>query len=163
MVALVSGKPMRRTRANDCRFLPFESARVFAALLDFDSYSLWWPAEFHVRALRSAAEHVGSRIEVRPWGGRFVCEIAEVVHDREIRIAYVDGVHRGTGVWTLEKLPEGTRACYRIDLVPHGWLVRLLSNLLDFGKMHSRSMAQVFDGLEDWLRNGRANSSRLPK
>jgi hypothetical protein len=70
---------------------------------------------------------------------------------RKILIRYVEGVRRGTGRWTFEKLAEGTRACYRIDLEPQGWLPRLLSNWLDFGKMHSRSMTKVFDGLESWL------------
>jgi hypothetical protein len=75
----------------------------------------------------------------------------QVIRDREILIKYVDGVHRGTGRWTLEKVADGTRACYQIDLEPHGWFPRLLSNFMDFGKMHSRSMEELFDGLEDWL------------
>jgi len=50
---------------------------------------------------------------------------------------------------------EGTRACYRIDLEPHGWLPRLVSHFLDFSKMHSRSMGQVFDGLATWLEGER--------
>jgi hypothetical protein len=52
----------------------------------------------------------------------------------------------------LEKLDDGTRACYQIDLEPQGWFVRLLSNWLDFGKIHSRSMGKVFDGLARWLK-----------
>jgi hypothetical protein len=94
---------------------------------------------------------VGSQIEIRPRGGRFVCEIARIAPDREIEIAYVAGVHRGTGRWTFEKLGEGTRACYQVDLEPRGWLARLLSNWIDFGTMHSRSMTEVFDRLESWL------------
>ncbi len=70
-------------------------------------------------------------------------------------IRYVEGVHRGTGRWTFEKVAEGTRACYRIDLEPHGWLPRLVSHFLDFSKMHSRSMGQVFDGLATWLEGER--------
>jgi hypothetical protein len=29
---------------------------------------------------------------------------------------------------------------------------------MDFGKMHSRSMAKVFEGLEEWLRARRASA-----
>lgn len=144
---------MRRTRAKDCRTLPFGPSEVFAALLDCASYPHWWPAELRVRVPRANEGGVGSRIEIRPRGGQFICEVARVIQDREILIEYVEGVHRGTGRWTLEKLDDGTRACYQIDLEPQGWFVRLLSAWMDFGKMHSRSMAKVFDGLEGWLKS----------
>jgi ribosome-associated toxin RatA of RatAB toxin-antitoxin module len=145
---------MRQTQATDCRTLPFDVAEVFAALLDFKSYPRWWPAELRVRVLKTAPDHVESRIEVRPRGGRFVCEIAQVAPDRAILIEYVEGVHKGTGRWTFGRVAEGTRACYQINLEPQGWLPRLLSNFMDFGKLHSRSMEQIFDGLEGWLRRG---------
>jgi uncharacterized protein YndB with AHSA1/START domain len=153
---------MRQTQATDCRTLPFDVAEVFAALLDFESYPRWWPAQLRVRVLKATPERVGSRIEVRPRGGVFVCEIAQVVPDREILIGYVEGVQRGTGRWRFEKVAEGTRACYQIDLEPQGWLPRLLSNVMNFGKLHSRSMEKVFDGLEEWLR-GRKSSAEGPQ
>jgi putative intracellular protease/amidase/ribosome-associated toxin RatA of RatAB toxin-antitoxin module len=147
--------PMRRTKAGDCRTLPFNVAQVYAALLAFESYPRWWPAQLRVRVLKVAPDGAGSRVEVRPRGGRFICEVGQVIPDREILIEYVEGVHRGTGRWTFEKLAEGSRACYRIDLEPQGWLPRLLSNWMNFGKMHSRSMAKVFDGLATWLERER--------
>lgn len=146
---------MRRIQATDCRILPFDVAEVYAALLDFESYPRWWPGNLRVRALQVTPERVGSQIEIRPRGGWFICEIAQVIPDKEIVIRYVAGVHRGTGRWTLERVANGTRACYQIDLEPQGWLPRLLSNFMDFGKMHSQSMEHVFDGLEGWLRGGR--------
>jgi uncharacterized protein YndB with AHSA1/START domain len=117
---------MRRTKARDCRTLPFDVAQVYAALLDFESYARWWPAQLPVRVLNVTPDRVGSRIEVRPRGGWFIGEVGQVIPDREILIEDVEGVHRGTGRWTFEKLGEGSRACYRIDLEPHGWLPRLL-------------------------------------
>ena len=147
---------MRRTQATDCRMFPFDMAVVFGALLDCENYPRWWPAGLRVRVLRLTQDAVGSRIEIRPRGGRFVCAIARIVPEREIEIEYVAGVHRGTGRWTFEKLAGGTRARYQIDLEPQGWLPRLLSNWMDFGKMHSRSMERVFDGLESWLRARKA-------
>jgi uncharacterized protein YndB with AHSA1/START domain len=143
---------MRRTQATDCRTLPFDPSEVYAALLDFASYPRWWPPELRVGVLRATSEGVGSRIEIRPRRGQFICEGAQVVLGRVIVIEYVEGVHRGTGRWTLEKLDEGTRACYEIDLGSQGWLPRFLSNWMDFGKIHSRSLAKVFDGLEEWLK-----------
>jgi ribosome-associated toxin RatA of RatAB toxin-antitoxin module len=149
---------MRRTLATDCRMLPFAVAKVYAALLDCESYPRWWPAPLRVRVLKSTPDRVGSRIEIRPFGGRFICKIGKVVPDQEILIRYVDGVHRGEGRWTFEAVAQGTRACYRIDLEPQGWLPRLLSIWMDFGKLHSRSMAKVFDGLEEWLRARRTSA-----
>lgn len=149
---------MRRTRATDCRTLPFDVDVVSAALLDCANYPRWWPVQLRVRVPHLMQDAVGSRIEIRPRGGRFICAIAQVVPNREIRIEYVEGVHRGTGRWTFEKLAEGTRACYQIDLEPQGWLPRLLSNVLDFGNMHSRSMVKVFDGLESWLKARRSSA-----
>jgi ribosome-associated toxin RatA of RatAB toxin-antitoxin module len=144
---------MTPTQATDRRILPFDVADVYAALLDFQNYPRWWPAQLRVRVLKATADHVGSQIEVRPRGGWFICEVGPVIHEKEILIRYVEGVHRGTGRWTFEKVAEGTCACYQIDLEPQGWLPRLLSNVMDFGKLHSRSMTEVFDGLESWLRS----------
>jgi ribosome-associated toxin RatA of RatAB toxin-antitoxin module len=137
-------------------------AVVFAAVLDCESYPRWWPAQLRVQILRVTPDRVGSQIEIQPRGGRFVCEIARVAPDREIEIEYVEGVHRGAGRWTFEKLSDSTRACYEIDLEPQGWLPRLLSNWMDFSELHSRSMAKVFDGLEEWLR-ARNASAEGPK
>ena len=146
---------MRRNQATDCRTLPFDVAEVYAAFLDFDGYPRWWPGQLRVRVLKVTPDRAGSRIEIRPRGGRFNCEIGQAIPDREILIEYVEGVHRGTGRWTFERLAEGTRACYGIDLEPQGWLPRLLSNFLDFGTRHSRSMGQALDGLEIWREGER--------
>ncbi len=153
---------MRRTQATDCRTLPFDVAQIYTALLDLESYPRWWPAQLRVRVLKATAERVGSRIEVRPRGGWFVCEIGQIIPDKEILIQYIEGVHRGTGRWTLEKVDEGIRVCYQIDLEPQGWLPRLLSQFLDFARIHSWSMEKVFDGLEKWLKRHRGNARRLP-
>jgi uncharacterized protein YndB with AHSA1/START domain len=143
---------MRQTRATDCRTVPFDRTRVYAALVDFGNYPTWWPPKLHLRVLRTTPELVGSRFEVRPHGGRFVCEVARIVSLKELVIHYVEGVHRGTGFWTLEPTDSGVVLCYRIDLEPQGWLPRLLSDWLDFGRMHSQGMERLFDRLETRLR-----------
>lgn len=149
---------MRRIKASDCRTFPVIGSKAFQAVLDFDHYAQWWPQGLSLQVLQTTPNHVGSQIEVRPFGGRFVCEIASVVEDQEIVIHYVDGLHRGIGVWTFEKTEAGTHVCYRIDLEPQGFLPRLLSGCMDFGKMHSSQMEHVFDGLERWLTNGMTES-----
>ena len=143
---------MRRTVADDCRTLPFRPEQVWAALADFDNYPRWWPAELRLRVLEVKPALVGSRFEVRPRGGNFVCEVERVAPGREMVIAYVEGVHKGSGIWALEPAEGGTRVRYAVDLEPVGWLVRLLSNVIDFGSIHSRAMGRLFDGLEGWIK-----------
>jgi uncharacterized protein YndB with AHSA1/START domain len=145
---------MRRTKADDSRTLPFPPERVWTVLADFASYTLWWPAEVRLRVLDVTPGLVGSRFEVRPLGGSFACEVESCRPGRQMVVAYVEGVHRGKGVWNLEATEGGTLVRYAVDLEPHGWLVRLLSNVLDFGKLHSRAMERVFAGLEGRLRQG---------
>ena len=145
---------MRRTTADDSRTLPFPPERVWAALADFASYPAWWPAELRLRVLEVTGGLIGSRFEVRPRGGSFVCEVEKVDPGREMLIRYAGGVHRGTGLWTLVPAEGGTLVRYAVDLEPQGWLVRLLSNFLDFGNVHSRTMQRLFDGLEGHIGRG---------
>lgn len=145
---------MRRTQVTDCRVFSFDAACVFAALIDFESYPKWWPGELRLKVLSVTADLVGSRFEVRPRGGSFVCEVVTLDDLRELQIRYVDGLHRGTGLWTLRPHEYGTQVCYQIDLEPQGFVPRLLSNVIDFASIHSKGMEKVFDGLQQWLSKG---------
>jgi ribosome-associated toxin RatA of RatAB toxin-antitoxin module len=142
---------VRRTQATDCRTLPYPVPEVFAALTDFGNYPTWWPKELSLKVLHLAPDHVGSRLGAGLLGGWFICEVTEVVPEREVRTRYIEGVHRGEGVWSLEPVEGDTKVCYRIDLEPQGVGPRLLSHVLDFGHLHSKLMGRVFDGLERFL------------
>lgn len=142
---------MRRIQVTDCRTLAFPPAQVFAAVADLENYPRWWPAELKVRLLTLTSEGIGSRLEVHPHHSLLVCEVTRIVANTEIQIQYVEGVQRGTGVWTVEPNDEGTRLGYRVDLEPQGWFPRLLSHFVDFTAMHSSLMEKVSDGLEKWL------------
>ena len=142
---------MRRIQVTDCRTLAFPPAQVFAAVADLENYPRWWPAELKVRLLTVTPDGIGSRLEAHPHHSLLVCEVTRIVPNNQIHIRYVEGVQRGTGVWTFEPSDVGTRLCYRVDLEPQGWFPRFLSNFRDFTAMHSRLMERVFDGLEKWL------------
>lgn len=151
------GELVRRVHSDDCRTLPFSASEVFNAILDFQRYPEWWPKQLRIRVLRTTTDFLGSQIEVRPMGGRFTCEVVGIERNRIIQIAYVDGLHRGVGVWKFEADGDGTAVSYRIDLEPQGWLPRLLSHVMDFGRIHSNEMQQVFDGMEKWLKGQRSS------
>ena len=142
---------MRRIQVTDCRTLAFAPAQVFAAVADLANYPRWWPAELKVRVRKVTRDIIGSRLEAHPHRSLLVCEVTGIVANSEIDIRYVEGVQRGTGVWSFTPNGEGTRLCYRVDLEPQGWFPRLLSHFVDFTAMHSRLMEKVFDGLEKWL------------
>lgn len=145
------GQTMRRTQVTDCRVFSFDAACVYAALIDFGSYPKWWPSELRLKVLSVTADFKGSRFEVRPRGGSFVCEVVALDDQRELQIRYIDGLHRGTGLWTLRPHKHGTQVCYQIDLEPQGIVPRLLSNVINFASIHSNGMEKVFDGLQQWL------------
>lgn len=155
------GKVVRRVHADDRRTLPFSVSEVFNAILDFQHYPKWWPKQLRIRVLRTTTDFLGSQIEVRPMGGHFTCEVVGIEQNQSIQIAYVDGLHRGTGMWSFEAVGDETAVSYRIDLEPQGWLPRLLSHVMDFGRIHSNEMQQVFDGMETWLKRQRSGSASL--
>jgi hypothetical protein len=98
---------------------------------------------------------VGSRFEVRPYRGRgFVCEVESAVPEKELRLRYVAGIYRGTGVWVLAAQEGGTRLSYRIDLEIVDWVVALLSYVVNIASLHSRFMKEVLGGLAGYVAGG---------
>ncbi len=80
--------------------------------------------DVRVWVLQTTTEVVGTHFAVRPRGGSFICEVAQVIPEKELLIRYVDGLHLGTGLWTFERQGDRTTLCYKIDLEPQGWLPR---------------------------------------
>jgi uncharacterized protein YndB with AHSA1/START domain len=75
---------MKRTQATDCRTLPFDLATVYAALVDFANYPRWWPPELRLRAPQTTPAPARSQFEVRPRGGSFICEVAQVIPEKDL-------------------------------------------------------------------------------
>ncbi len=69
-----------------------------------------------------------------------------------MRIQYFGGFIDGTGEWRLEQADSGTRLTYSIDAQARGWLVLLLSLVMNLGEMHSRQMRGVFENLSHILQ-----------
>lgn len=134
-------------RAEDGATLPCPPADVWAVLADVASYPRWWPPSLHVRVAPDG------EVEIRPRGGRpFRCRVASADPPRELRMRYAGGFIEGTGVWRLADAEGGgTRVTYTVDVVAHGRLVAFLARFLDYGRMHSRLMEDVFRHLGEDL------------
>ena len=141
---------MRPTRASDTNFIPAPPDRIFALLLAVDRYADWWPEDTGIEVLSPPPYGVGSVVAIRLANtrGGFRCRIAAAEAPRQVAVDYIEGVHRGQGVWTLAPQDGGTQVTYRVDLKPRGLMVGLLSHVMDFAALHSRLMREVLDGLE---------------
>lgn len=94
---------------------------------------------------------VGSRIEVRPYGGQgFVCEVVDVKQNSELRMKY-SGMYNGTGIWKISDVNGHCRVTYEIRLEAENLWIRFLLSILPVATIHSRLMTKVLSGLERYL------------
>lgn len=140
---------MRRIKANDCAKLEGSVEKIFDIISDVRTYPNWWPTSVKVKVLEHKDDGLGSKIEVRAAGGWFRCTITSVDKPTKIGIQYYDGVQKGEGWWTITKIDENlVQVCYTIDLEPYGFVPRILSNFLDFSKIHSNLMKDIYKKIQ---------------
>ncbi len=143
---------MRKIICRDECELDHCSADVFKAVADVGTYKDWWGGKVFVKVIERKEGYIGSKIEVKSNGGKFFCEIADFIPDRHVIVNYYKGVVRGKGIWIIDCEPDNKcRLHYNIDLVPHGFIPRLLSNFMNYSSMHSRTMDTLFTNLEKYL------------
>ena len=142
---------MRKVQAEDVVVIACPSDRIWRAIIDFNSYTKWWPASVRILVHRVTPELVGSQVEIKPYGGRaFLCEVESIRDGVELRLRY-SGVYRGIGVWTIAESGSSSRVVYRIDLEVAGSFVKLLSYIVSIPRLHSKLMREVFTGLVGYL------------
>lgn len=143
---------MKRIISSDSCILKHSAEKVFDAVSDVTVYKDWWSSNVKIKVLNAKAERTGSRVEIRASGGWFRCEIVSVSKPDEVRIKYYEGVQLGEGIWKVEKTGENeTMLTYDINLEPNGFMPRLLSNFINFSKIHSKAMKGMFAGLDRYL------------
>jgi ribosome-associated toxin RatA of RatAB toxin-antitoxin module len=143
---------MRRIISTDSGRINHSAEKVFSAVADVMVYNNWWSKRVKVEVLESNADFIGSKVEIRASGGWFRCEIVSVNKPFEVRVFYYAGVQKGEGIWTI--IPAGDSGAvltYSINLEPNGFMPRLLSNFLNFSKIHSNAMKEMFTGLDKYL------------
>jgi hypothetical protein len=97
--------------------------RVYAALVDVQSYPSWWPQVRHVRQLDETSGEITCR-SLLPYDLTFV--IRRELEDPVARIlrATMTGDLAGTSQWTLEASDDGSLAIFDEDVVVRKSLVR---------------------------------------
>ncbi len=133
--------------------VPFSIQQIWKIITDITSYSLWWPSNIKIKALNSTQEIIGSRVEVRPYGGLpFFCEFLEYVNNKKLVMKY-SGIYTGLGVWTLTEIDGQTKIDYEINLEINSLFIRLLSHVVPIEKIHYNLMNKVLLGLESRLES----------
>lgn len=139
---------MTAIAARDQTLLPATPEQLWAVLADIRGYPGWWPQDLRVRVIIHESGLVGSEVEIRPRGGRpFKCRVIAADPPHRMEMRYFGGFVDGTGVWEITPASGGARVSYTLEAHAHGWLVALLARFMDLGKIHSRQMRGVFEGL----------------
>ena len=142
---------MRKVQAEDETVIVCPPERIWQAIIDFNSYTKWWPSSVSIAVSRVTPKLVGSQVEIKPYGGRaFLCEVEGIRDGSEMSLRYT-GVYRGTGVWTIAEGDGHCRVIYRIDLEVADPFMKLLSYVVSIPRLHSKLMREVFEGLEGYL------------
>jgi hypothetical protein len=134
--------------------------QIWKAIADLSSYSAWWPPSIKIKTLHLSKELIGSRIEIRPYGGQaFCCEVSNINDGKELTLKY-SGIYSGTGMWTISEINGQSRVTYKIELKIQNTMIRLLSFIFPLASIHSKLMEEVLTGLGQYI--GKSQSSPSP-
>ena len=151
---------MRSFDVTDESILNASPDQVYSALLSEYTGKTRWAAPDVTGKPRAASPEgrVGELVDLhvnRPGRPKFTARLAELSRPNLLRVEYVEGDFLGEGVWTIERVDAGARACFRWRVRPGPWHLRMLSNFLDFGKNHSEVMRCLFDRLQRYFDDQR--------
>jgi ribosome-associated toxin RatA of RatAB toxin-antitoxin module len=142
---------MRSIQTTNSKILPHTAMQIWKVITDLSSYSAWWPSSIKIKTLRLSKELIGSRIEVRPYGGQaFCCEVSNINDSKELTLKY-SGIYSGTGMWTISEINGQSLVTYKIELKIQNTMIRLLSFVLPVASIHSKLMEEVLTGLGHYL------------
>jgi ribosome-associated toxin RatA of RatAB toxin-antitoxin module len=143
---------MKKIISADTCILKYEPELIFDAISDVTVYDKWWSKNVKIKVLQYNDNRIGSKVEVHALGGWFRCEIVSTSPPNEVRIKYYEGVQKGLGIWTIEKTGDNKSILtYSIDLEPVGLFPGFLSHIMNFSKIHSKRMEEMFESLDTFL------------
>lgn len=142
---------MKNIHTINSQVLPHTRTQIWEVITDLSNYSAWWPSSLNIKTLHVSEGLLGSRIEIRPYGGQaFYCEVSDMHDSTELTMTY-NGIYTGTGRWTISEVNGQRRVTYEIELKIQSTLVRLLSSVLPVASIHSHLMEKALSGLGQYL------------
>jgi ribosome-associated toxin RatA of RatAB toxin-antitoxin module len=142
---------MKNIHTINSKVLPYTKTRIWEVITDLSNYSAWWPSSIKIKTLQLSEGLIGSRIEIRPYGGQaFYCEVSGMNDSTELTMIYT-GIYTGTGRWTISEVNAQRCVTYEIELKIENAMIRLLSFVLPVASIHSRLMERVLSGLGRYL------------
>jgi ribosome-associated toxin RatA of RatAB toxin-antitoxin module len=142
---------MKNIHTINSKTLPYTRARIWKVITDLSNYSAWWPSSLKIKTLHLSEGLLGSRIEIRPYGGQaFYCEVSGIDDSTELTMTYT-GIYTGTGRWTISEVNAQRCVTYEIGLKIESTMIRLLSSVLPVASIHSHLMEKVLSGLGQYL------------
>jgi hypothetical protein len=153
---------MRNIQTANTKVMAYPAMQIWEAITDLPHYSSWWPSSIKIKTLHLSEGVIGSRIELRPYGGQaFCCEVSELKRGKELVLQY-SGIYAGRGIWTISEINGQSRVTYEIKLIIQSNLIRLLSSVLPVNSIHSKLMEEVLTGLGQYLdKNERSPNQAL--
>jgi hypothetical protein len=133
------------------------AADVYLALAHLADYPAWWPEIREVRPL--AEDHYELRCRsLLPYD--LVFTTRQTRRDPAARVleAHLEGDLEGFSRWTIQELPDGTRATFEEEVIANKELLRRLDPLARpaFRANHSLMMRHGERGLRTYLAGHRA-------
>jgi len=140
---------MSRVVARDEVALPHTVEEVYAVLIDFPAYYLWWPRLLSFQMIGSGPVEVGTRVRFgHSYLVSWTAVVTAVQPNARIAMRYDGGACLGDAVWTMRAAGRATRIAYSIDLQVRPLYLRALSHVLDFSREHTRQIHRVFLALD---------------
>jgi len=143
---------MPQVTARNIKLLNYPVSYVYRTLTDFASYIKWYPKPFKFEVLHLDSHAIGTTVAIE--NGKLVKWVAKITAfepDKLLGIDYIEGAWLGKTYWRFDEMNGKTKLTLEIDLeINKSWL-RFLSRFMNFSKLHSRQMQQVFNALEHYM------------
>lgn len=147
---------MTRVIAEDSVLLNYPADYVYRTLTDFASYSQWWPKKIKFRIVHLNPGVTGTTLEIQNTPlVKWKAVISGFKQSRLLAIDYTGGAWVGRTIWRFEDGEGKSKLTLDIDLeVNKGWL-RVLSKFMNFSRVHSKEIKEVFKNLNIYLKNNK--------